>query len=73
MHSADCDKAPQHNRRYKEITMKANRLYKDILKRLSKVPMQDHTRERAQTELRRAVRLIELVTGSRSTSSSVRA
>jgi hypothetical protein len=45
--------------------MKANRLYKDILKRLSKVPMRDHTRERAQTELRRAVSLIALLTGKR--------
>jgi hypothetical protein len=45
--------------------MKANRLYKDIMKRLAKVPMQDHTRERAQTELRRAVSLVELITGRR--------
>ena len=52
--------------------MKANRLYKDILKRLSKVPMQDHTRERAQTELRRAVSLIELLTGARTAANSGR-
>ena len=45
--------------------MKANRLYKDILKRLSGVPMQEHIRDRAQGELRRAVSLIELMTGKR--------
>jgi hypothetical protein len=57
---------------HKEITMKANRLYKDILKRLSKVPMSGHTREHARTELRRAVSLIELITGNRGAASSAR-
>ena len=52
--------------------MKANRLYKDIMKRLSTVPMQDHTRERAQTELRRAVSLIELITGKRGVAGGAR-
>jgi hypothetical protein len=52
--------------------MKAHRLYKDVLKRLSKVPMQQHTRDRAQTELRRAVALVELLTGKRDTASSLR-
>lgn len=49
--------------------MKANRLYKDIMKRLTKVPMQDHTRARAQTEMRRAVSLVELIMGNRNPAS----
>ena len=52
--------------------MKAQRLYKDVLKRLTKVPMQHHTRERAQAELRRAVALVELLTGKRDAASSAR-
>jgi hypothetical protein len=54
------------------MTMKAHRLYKDILKRLAAVPMQQHTRERAQTELRRAVSLVELVMGKRESTSGAR-
>jgi hypothetical protein len=52
--------------------MKANLLYKDIMKRLSKVPMQVHTRDRAQTELRRAVALIEFLTGKRKAAAGAR-
>jgi hypothetical protein len=52
--------------------MKANRLYKDILKRLTAMPMQSHTRERAQSELRRAVSLIELFTGKRTSANATR-
>ena len=43
--------------------MKANQLYRDIMKRMSDVPMQNHTREGAQTELRRAIALIEFLVG----------
>jgi len=52
--------------------MKATRLYKDILKRITAVPMQNHTRERARTELRRAVWLIDFITGKRNAASSAR-
>jgi len=43
--------------------MEANRLYRDIMKRMSDVQMQNHTREGAQTELRRAIALIEFLVG----------
>lgn len=52
--------------------MKATRLYKDILKRITAVPMQSHTREHARTELRRAVSLIDFITGKRNAASSAR-
>ena len=52
--------------------MKATRLYKDIMKRLTAVPMQSHTREHARTELRRAVSLVDFITGKRNVASGAR-
>lgn len=51
--------------------MKANKLYRDILKRLSSVPMHTRTREGAQTELRRAISLIEFLIGKRKAQTDV--
>jgi hypothetical protein len=52
--------------------MKASRLYKDILKRLTAMPMQSRTRDHARTELRRAVALIDFLSGKRNVASGAR-
>jgi hypothetical protein len=52
--------------------MKATRLYKDIMKRLTAVPMSSHTREHARTELRRAVSLVDFITGKRNVANGAR-
>ena len=52
--------------------MKANRLYRDIMKRLSTVPMPNRTREGAQVELRRAVSMIEFLLGKRKVETGTR-
>jgi hypothetical protein len=52
--------------------MKANRLYRDIMKRLSAVPMHNRTREGAQVELRRAISMIEFLLGKRKVETGAR-
>ncbi|MGZ8156804.1 MAG: hypothetical protein ACXWUK_16045 [Burkholderiales bacterium] len=52
--------------------MKANGLYKQMLKRLSAIPLADRKRRVAQVELRRALSVIELLLGSPRASSGAR-